>query len=152
VVAFPGFTMEKMEVANGSRWVRLHNLELDDLNKINRYALVLVRGHGIRISPEELDYISTLLDNKCTANFRNLFSYTRSRVDRKILFNRTWSDPEILPEDFLFHLDTETFFPRWKRLKAITAKRVFTRKEDPALPCWKAISISRTPTLNTPLN
>ncbi|WP_157482949.1 hypothetical protein, partial [Geofilum rubicundum] len=57
VVSFPGFTVEKMMRANTSKWIKIEPLELEDLNKLSRYPLGLIRGHGVHISPEQLDQI-----------------------------------------------------------------------------------------------
>ncbi len=57
VVSFPDFTMEKMERSNDNKWIKLQNIELGELDKIHKYDLVLVRGHGVRISPEQLDLL-----------------------------------------------------------------------------------------------
>jgi cobaltochelatase CobN len=57
VVNFPGFTVEKMMRANTNNWVEIKPLDLSEINKIERYPLVLIRGHGVRISPEQLDQI-----------------------------------------------------------------------------------------------
>ena len=57
VVSFPGFMIEKMERANTNSWVRIEHLELEDLDKLDTYPFALIRGHGIRISAEQLDRI-----------------------------------------------------------------------------------------------
>ncbi|MBI9055779.1 MAG: cobaltochelatase subunit CobN [Bacteroidales bacterium] len=143
VVSFPDFQIEKMERSNGNKGVKLHNVSLENLDKINKYDLILVRGHGVRISTEqlerlrkasekgtkifvaditnpeydltnitgeELDYISDLLDNKCTKNFQNLFNYTRKNIDKKSFFNQAYSDAIILPDDFYFHIENDQIF------------------------------------------
>jgi len=57
IVSTPGFMLEKMERANTNRWVKTERLELNEMDKLKRYPFALVRGHGIRISPEQLDFI-----------------------------------------------------------------------------------------------
>ncbi|MFW5773960.1 MAG: hypothetical protein ACOCWD_04685, partial [Tangfeifania sp.] len=57
VISFPGFTVEKMRRANSSHWIKIKPLELADLKKIERYPLALIRGHGVRITPEQLEQI-----------------------------------------------------------------------------------------------
>ena len=57
VISFPGFTVEKMMRANTNNWVKIKTLDLEELNKLARYPLGIVRGHGVRISPEQLDQI-----------------------------------------------------------------------------------------------
>ncbi len=57
VVSFPGFTVEKMMRANYSKWIQIQPLTLEEIHKIERYPLALIRGHGVRISTEQLDQI-----------------------------------------------------------------------------------------------
>ncbi len=57
VISFPGFTVEKMMRANTSNWIRIVPLSLEELKKTRRFPLALIRGHGIRISPEQLNQI-----------------------------------------------------------------------------------------------
>ncbi|UZJ42368.1 cobaltochelatase subunit CobN [Prosthecochloris sp. SCSIO W1101] len=57
IVSFPGFAVEKMERANNNPWVHLERLELEELDKLHNYPFALIRGHGIRISTEQLDLI-----------------------------------------------------------------------------------------------
>lgn len=143
VVSFPGFTVEKMMRANTSKWIKIEPLELEDLNKLSRYPLGLIRGHGVHISPEQLDqireaseqgtriyiadatnpeynltnfegkaldYITDLMENKGSANFRSLFNYTRSQIDKKKLFLQPYGKAVILPDDYYFHMDDELVF------------------------------------------
>ena len=143
VISFPDFMLEKMERSNNNNWVKLSNVNLDELDKINKYDLIIVRGHGVRISPEqldrfrkasqkgykifvsditnpeydvtnlkgnELDYITDLLENKCTKNFQNLYNYTRKELDKKKFFNKPYSDAVILPDDFYFHINDDQVF------------------------------------------
>lgn len=62
VVSFPGYTVEKMMRANTNKWVKVKTLELDQLKKLERYPLALIRGHGIRISDKQLDQIRRVSD------------------------------------------------------------------------------------------
>ncbi len=143
LVSFPDFMVEKMERSNNNPWVKLSSISLDDLHKIEKYDLVIVRGHGVNIQPEQLarfreasekgvkifasditnpeydvtnlfgkerDYFSDLLENKCTKNFQNLFSYTRKEFDKKHFFNTEYSDAVILPDDFYFHANDDQVF------------------------------------------
>ncbi len=143
VVSFPGFMVEKMERAKTNSWVHLELLEPEELDKLSRFPFVLIRGHGLRLSadqldlirnasakgtkifmadvnnPEyeltnisgkELDYISTLLRNKGSKNFRSLFNYVRSEIDRKKVFLESYDEPVIIPRNFLFHLEEELTF------------------------------------------
>jgi len=143
VVSFPGFTVEKMMRANASKWVEIEQLDIEALNRLSGYSLALIRGHGVRISPEqfdiireagrkgvkiymaditnpeynltnlegkELDYITDLMENKGTANFRSLFNYTRRHIDGKKLFLQPYDSAVILPDDFFFHIEDEKIF------------------------------------------
>ncbi|TKG90394.1 cobaltochelatase subunit CobN [Puteibacter caeruleilacunae] len=62
IVSFPGFMTEKMERANTNSWVKLDALELSELDQLDKYPLALVRGHGIRISAEQLSFIRKAMD------------------------------------------------------------------------------------------
>jgi cobaltochelatase CobN len=57
VVSFPDFMLEKMERSNNNSWVKLKSVGLEELDNIDQYPLVLLRGHGIRISPEQLEQL-----------------------------------------------------------------------------------------------
>ncbi len=143
VVSFPGFTVEKMMRSNTSNWVKIETLDLEELNKIERYPLALIRGHGIRISGEqldqirnatqkgvkiyvadvtnpeydltnlqgeELDYVTDLLENKGSANFRSLFNYTRQHIDNKKMFVHPHDSAVIMPEDYFFYIGDDQVF------------------------------------------
>lgn len=56
-IAFPDFMLEKMLKSNNNNWVKIENLPLSKIDKINDYPFVLLRGHGIRISPDQLQKI-----------------------------------------------------------------------------------------------
>lgn len=143
MVAYPDFLLQKFENSNDNKWVDIESLPLDDLRKLKDYKFVLVRAHGIRISPEqleliksaqeygtkvymgsvtnpefditnivgeELDYITKLMDNGCTQNYRSLFNYIRNEVDNKTFFNKPYDEPYILPSNFLYHLADDALF------------------------------------------
>lgn len=143
VVAFPGFTVEKMMRANSSNWIQIEPLNVEDIHKIENYPLALIRGHGIRISPEqlekirkasakgvkvyvadvtnpeydltnmegeELDYITDLMDNKGSKNFRSLFNYTRKYIDHKRIFLQPHDSAVILPDDYFFYTEDDQIF------------------------------------------
>ncbi|QGY47599.1 cobaltochelatase subunit CobN [Maribellus comscasis] len=164
LISFPDFVLEKMERSNNNNWVKLSRIGLDELDKINKYDLILVRGHGVRISPEqlntlrkasqkgckifvsditnpeydvtnlpgkELDYISDLLDNKCTANFQNLFNYTRKELDKKKFFTKPYSDAVILPEDFYFHINDDQVFGTFEEYKTYYKESGFYKEGAP---------------------
>jgi cobaltochelatase CobN len=166
IISFPDFMLEKMERSNNNNWVKLSNVSLDELDKINKYGLILVRGHGVRISPEqldklreaspkgckiyvsditnpeydvtnltgkELDYFSDLLDNKCTANFQNLFNYTRKELDKKAFFNKPYSDAVILPDDFYFHTNDDQVFGTIEEYEAYYKKNGFYKEGAPGV-------------------
>lgn len=143
-IAFPDFMLEKMQTSNQSSWVEIKNLPLDNIEDINDYDFVLLRGHGIRISPEqlqeirdagekglkiyigsvtnpeydltnltgkELDYISGLMENKCTQNYQSLFNYIRAEIDGKKYFLEPYAkQPFIMPGNFFFHLNSDLIF------------------------------------------
>ncbi len=164
VVSFPDFTMEKMERSNDNKWVKLQNIELDNLDKIDKYDLVLVRGHGVRISPEqldllrkastkgtkiyiaditnpeydvtnfegkELDYITDLLDNKCAINFKNLFNYTRKKIDKKKWFNKPYGEAFILPDDFYFHGEDDQIFTNIEEYEIFYKQKGYYKENAP---------------------
>lgn len=164
VVSFPGFMVEKMERANTNSWVHLELLETEELDKLHNYPFVLVRGHGIRISAEqldlirnasekgtkifmadvnnpeyeltnisgkELDYVSTLLNNKGSKNFRSLFNYVRSEIDRKKVFLEPYNDPVIIPRNFLFHLEEDLTFATVDAYENYYRKKGFHKKGRP---------------------
>ncbi len=58
----------------------------------------------------ELDYIATLMDNGSVKNYRSMFHYIRKHIDRKLLFNGTYDEPVLIPEDYYFHLGEDEFF------------------------------------------
>ncbi|WP_198166409.1 hypothetical protein [Prosthecochloris sp. HL-130-GSB] len=51
IVSFPGFMVEKMQRANANSWVHIEQLDLEELDKLQNYPFALIRGHGVRISP-----------------------------------------------------------------------------------------------------
>ncbi len=57
VVAFPDFMVEKMERSNNNPWVKIDKLELEELDEIDGYGLVIVRAHGTTISQEQLNLL-----------------------------------------------------------------------------------------------
>ncbi|MBO8093817.1 MAG: cobaltochelatase subunit CobN [Prosthecochloris sp.] len=143
IISFPGFMVEKMQRANANSWVHIEQLDLEELDKLQNYPFALIRGHGVRISPEqldlvreasgkgtkifvadvnnpeyeltnlsgkELDYVSALVENKGSKNFRSLFNYVRTHIDRKTAFLGPYDDPVEIPRDFLFHLEEDLTF------------------------------------------
>ncbi len=58
----------------------------------------------------ELEYAATLIENGSVGNYRSLFNYIRARIDKKVLFNKTYSEPLIIPDDYYFHLGDDNFF------------------------------------------
>lgn len=61
----------------------------------------------------ELEYISTLIENGSVKNYRSLFNYMRAKVDRKLFFNKEYSEPITVPEDYFFHLGEDQFFANY---------------------------------------
>ncbi len=62
------------------------------------------------LSGRELEYVSALMENGCTRNYRSLFNYLRRNVDRKAFFNGDCGEPVIIPADYYFHLEDDAFF------------------------------------------
>lgn len=58
----------------------------------------------------ELEYISTLIENGSVKNYQSLFNYIRTRIDRKVISNKPYDEPLIVPEDYYFHLGDDNFF------------------------------------------
>lgn len=61
-------------------------------------------------SGREQEYLATLMDNGCTANYRSFFNYVRKNIDRKTFFNGSYDEPVIVPADYYFHPDNDGFF------------------------------------------
>lgn len=62
------------------------------------------------LTGRELEYISTLLENGSVKNYQSLFNYVRKRIDGKIISNKEYTEPVIVPEDYYFHLGDDNFF------------------------------------------
>ncbi len=164
VVSFPDFLMEKMERSSNNRFVSLDNISPDKLKRIDKYKLILVRGHGVRISGEQLDqlsnasekgskifvaditnpeydvtnltgeeleYFTDLFENKCTANFCSLFNYARKEIEKKLFFNKPYSEAVILPDDFFFHQDNDQIFGTLKEYESWYRKSGFYKEGAP---------------------
>lgn len=58
----------------------------------------------------ELEYVSTLIENGSVKNYQSLFNYIRTRIDKKIISNKEYTEPLIVPEDYYFHLGDDNFF------------------------------------------
>lgn len=143
-IGFPDFMLEKMLTSNNNSAIKIEKLAFEDISEVENYPFVLVRGHGIRISPDqlqtlraagekgvkiyigsvtnpeyditnlmgkELDYVSTLMENKCTQNYQSLFNYIRKEVDHKSYFLKDYAEePYIMPGNFFFYtIDDEIF-------------------------------------------
>lgn len=62
------------------------------------------------LNGRELEYISTLIKNGSVKNYQSLFNYIRARIDRKIMGNKAYAEPVIVPADYYFHLGDDNFF------------------------------------------
>lgn len=62
----------------------------------------------------ELEYISTLIENGSVKNYRSLFNYIRKRIDKKLISNKEYSEPVIIPEDYYFYLGDDNFFAEYE--------------------------------------
>lgn len=162
IVAYPDFLLQKFENSNNNKWIDIDPLPLEDLKKLRNYKFALVRAHGIRISPEqleiireaqaqgtkvymgsvtnpefditnvvgkELDYISELMGNGCTQNYRSLFNYVRNEIDHKTFFNTAHEEPYILPRNYFYHLADEAIFENVADYEAYY-KKIGIYKED----------------------
>lgn len=143
-IAFPDFMLEKMINSNNNSSIQIENLPLEEIDKIEKYPFVLLRGHGIRIASEqlqkireagengvkiyigsvtnpeydltnlvgkELDYISGLMENKCTQNYQSLFNYVRKEIDKKKYSLKPYAkEPYIMPGNYFFHLADDKIF------------------------------------------
>lgn len=58
----------------------------------------------------ELEYFATLSDNESTANYRSMFNYIRSKIDKKIVSNKEYAEPIIVPKDYYFYMGEDMFF------------------------------------------
>ncbi len=166
-IAYPEFMLEKMRKSNNNTWVKIEDLPLERIDEIVDYDFVLLRGHGIRISPEqlqiiresgekglkifigevtnpeydvtnlvggELDYISELMENGCTQNYRNLFNYIRTEVDGKKYFLKEYSkEPYIMPGNYFFHLDGDIIFKTTKEYEEYYKGKGFYKKGAPKI-------------------
>lgn len=65
IVSFPDFMLEKMERSNNNKFVSLDYVDLDELKGIDKYKLILVRGHGVHISKEQLDQLRKASEKGC---------------------------------------------------------------------------------------
>lgn len=150
---FPDFTVEKLIRSNNNPFVKIESVQLDDVEKIADYDVVLVRVHGSSMTAKhlkaiknaiakgvavfstesdnteinslkgrELEYISTLMENGSAKNYRSLFNYIRARIDNKILFNRKYYEPLIVPQDYFFYLGEDQFFATFDEYQAFYEK------------------------------
>ncbi|MDE5606391.1 MAG: cobaltochelatase subunit CobN, partial [Bacteroidales bacterium] len=58
---FPDFTVEKMRRANGNAFVKIEPVDLEQVEKIRRYDMVLVRVHGNGLGQRHLDAIRSAI-------------------------------------------------------------------------------------------
>ncbi|MBS9768653.1 MAG: cobaltochelatase subunit CobN [Flavobacteriaceae bacterium] len=165
VVAFPDFMLEKMVTSNNNSFIEIENLPLSEIEKIEEYPFVLLRGHGIRITPEqlqvireagekgvkiyigsvtnpeydltnlagkELDFVTDLMENKCTQNYESLFNYIRKEVDGKQYFLKPYAEkPYILPGNFFFHIENDLFFENVSDYENYYKKKGFYKENAP---------------------
>ncbi len=58
---FPDFTVEKMRRANDNAFVKIEPVDLERVEKIRRYDMVLVRVHGVGLDARQLDAIRSAI-------------------------------------------------------------------------------------------
>ncbi|MDE6440309.1 MAG: cobaltochelatase subunit CobN [Bacteroidales bacterium] len=58
---FPDFTVEKMRRANDNAFVKIEPVDLEQVEKIRRYDMVLVRVHGNGLGQRHLDAIRSAI-------------------------------------------------------------------------------------------
>lgn len=79
----------------------------------------------------ELEYIAALTENESVKNYRSLLNYIRARIDKKLLFNKSYAEPVIVPEDYYFHLGDDNFFADFGSYQAFYEKSGRYRKDAP---------------------
>ncbi len=79
----------------------------------------------------ELEYVATLVENGSVKNFRSLFNYVRKHIDKKILSNREYSEPLIVPDDYYFYLGDDNFFADFEEYQSFYEKSGHYREGAP---------------------
>lgn len=85
------------------------------------------------ISGKELDYVSTLINNKGSKNFRSLFNYVRNEIDRKKVFLEPHDEPVVIPRNFLFHLEEDLTFATVEAYESYYREKGFYKKGQPRI-------------------
>ncbi len=62
----------------------------------------------------ELKYFAALMDNSSVKNNQSLLNYTRKNLDKKLISNKSYGEPIIVPADFFFHLGDDNFFATYE--------------------------------------
>ena len=83
------------------------------------------------LNGRELEYIAALMDNGSVANYRSLFNYIRTRIDKKIISNKAYAEPVIVPEDYFFHLGDDQFFASFDAYQSFYEKSGKYQKDAP---------------------
>lgn len=81
----------------------------------------------------ELEYIASLMENGSAKNYRSLFNYMRTRLDKKLFFNYEYSEPLIIPEDYYFHLGEDQFFATFEEYQKFYESTAKYKKDAPRI-------------------
>ncbi len=79
----------------------------------------------------ERAYIATLMENGSVKNYRSMLNYIRANIDKKLLFNKTYSEPVEIPSDYFFHLGQDQFFSTYQEYQAFYEKSGKYKKHAP---------------------
>lgn len=121
--------------------VRIHGASMDK-NHLNAIKKAITKGVPVfstessnseinSLHGRELEYIAALMDNGSVANYRSLFNYIRTRIDKKIISNKAYTEPVIVPEDYFFHLGDDQFFASFDAYQSFYEKSGKYRKDAP---------------------
>ncbi|MCT4599466.1 MAG: cobaltochelatase subunit CobN [Marinifilaceae bacterium] len=83
------------------------------------------------LSKEELRYISTLMNNGSIRNYKSMFNFIRKKIDKKLLFNKDYEEPVIIPNDYFFHTGEDEFFASYKEYQEFYKKSNKYKKRGP---------------------
>ena len=77
---------------------------------IYSYVMRSKRIQSHNITPEQQEQLDLYYQHRSQRNYRHLLRYLRQELDSRKLFSLPADKPEILPEDFFYHLDGEKYF------------------------------------------
>lgn len=100
--------------------VRVHGTSMDSLH-LNAIENAIAKGIPVystesdnksinSLQGQELQYVSTLLDNGSVKNNQSLFNYIRKHIDGKVIYNKEYYEPIIVPTEYFFYLGDDNFF------------------------------------------